>query len=162
MKRKNFEHLECPLAYALGIVGEWWSLLIIRDLFYGINTFSDLEKDLGIAKNILSDRLAGLEAERVVEKKAYSQKPLRHKYVLTDKGKDLFPVIMSMVAWSQKWEPRDKPAILFRHGPHGHLMDARLTCAQCGEAITPRSIRPVPGPGAQNPGALPLPLRPGS
>ncbi len=160
MRRKNFDHLECPLAKTLGVIGEWWDLLIIRDLFYRINTFTGLSEDLGVARNILTDRLKKLEKTGIIEKKVYHERPRRYEYRLTEKGKDLYPILMVMAHWSEKWESPDGPAILFRHNEDGHHVIPKLVCEQCGLTIKPADIRPEPGPGVKDPCALPTVLRP--
>lgn len=161
MRKENFAHLECSLARALGTIGEWWSLLIIRDLFYGVDSFDQLCRDLGIARNILTNRLAKLLKKGVIEKRLREDGTRRHKYGLTPKGKELFPIIMTLVAWGDRWEAPDGPPVLLRHKKDGHNARPIVICGQCGEALTPSNIRPAKGPGAKRPMALPLPLRPG-
>ena len=91
MRKENFKHLECPLARSLDIIGEWWSLLIVRDLFYGVNTFDLICEDLGIARNILTDRLKKFEDRGIIEKWTDKIKSRGRAYRLTKKGKDLIP-----------------------------------------------------------------------
>jgi DNA-binding HxlR family transcriptional regulator len=159
MKREKFDHLECPLAHALGLVGEWWTLLVIRDLFYRINTFDELIEDLAIARNILANRLRKLEAAGIVEKRSYQKRPQRYHYMLTKKGRELYPVIMALVGWADKWESPEGRRIIFRHGADGHQVEPRLVCGKCGLELSPRDVKPEPGPGTLRHDALPLPLR---
>jgi DNA-binding HxlR family transcriptional regulator len=161
MKKENFKHLECSLARSLDMIGEWWTLLIIRDLFYGINTFDSLCLDLGIARNILAVRLKKLGERGLIEKRTGEKGSRRQSYRLTSKGKDLFPIIMALVAWGDRWEAPDGPPILFRHQPDGHPARPLVICAECGEPIKAMDIRPQKGPGAVRVMALPLPLRAG-
>jgi DNA-binding HxlR family transcriptional regulator len=158
MRNENFSHLECPLARTLSIVGEWWTLLIIRDLFYKINTFDTICEDLAISRNILTDRLKKLEKNGIIEKQLYVERPKRYKYQLTKKGKDLYPVILTMVAWAEQWESPKGKVVLLKHD--GHLIETTTICRKCGKAIEPRDVQVEIGPGASRPDVLPLPLRP--
>ena len=160
MKKKNFDHLECPIARTLGVIGEWWDMLIIRDLFYRVNTFTELVEDLNIARNILTDRLKKLEREGVVQKVSSNRDGARHEYRLTEKGKDLYPILIMMAWWAEKWDAENGATILFDHGAEGHELSPRLICDGCGEDIRPRDIRLRPGPGVTNPKGLPKPIRP--
>lgn len=162
MRKENFKHLECSLARALDMIGEWWTLLIIRDLLYGINTFDLLCKDLGIARNVLADRLKKLMERQLIEKRAKQEGSRRHTYRLTPKGKDLFPIIMALVAWGDHWESPHGPPIVFTHQPDGHPVQPMVICAQCGEALKARDINPQKGPGVSDVKALPMTLRPQS
>jgi DNA-binding HxlR family transcriptional regulator len=160
MKKENFRHLECSLARALDVIGEWWSLLIIRDLFYGIDRFDRLCRDLGVARNILASRLGKLQEKGVIEKRLREDGSGLHHYRLTPKGEDLFAIVMALVAWGDRWEAPGGPPVLLRHKKDGHGARPIVICAECGDALTPGDIRPVRGPGAKRPMALPLPLRP--
>jgi len=159
MRKENFKHLECPLARSLDIIGEWWSLLIVRDLFYGVNTFDLLCEDLGIARNILTDRLKKFEDRGIIEKWTDKIKSRGRAYRLTRKGKDLFPVIMALVAWGNTWESPNGPPIIFRHLPDGHTVQPLVICKHCGKPIIAKDIQPKKGPGVKRQSALPLPLR---
>ena len=161
MRKENFSHLECSLARSLDLIGEWWTLLIIRDLFYGIGTFDLLCQDLGIARNILANRLKKLMEKGLIEKKPVEAGARRRAYRLTRKGKDLFPVIMALAAWGDRWEAPQGPPIIFRHQPGGHSVSPLVICAECGKAVKAKDIRPEIGPGAKRRMALPLPLRNG-
>ncbi len=160
MRKENFNHLECPLARSLNIVGEWWTLLVVRDLFYGITTFDALCRDLGIARNILADRLKKLQKRGVIENKKGTNGQRKTIYRLTQKGKDLFPVIMSLVAWADRWEAPEGPPILFLHGEERHPVHPVVICQNCEKPINATGIIPEMGPGARRPSRLPTPLRP--
>src|SRR5690349_12513843 len=109
MKRKRFTEMTCPIARSLDVVGEWWTLLIIRDALAGTTRFEDFRK-IGIADNILSARLELLVAEGILERRAYRERPLRHEYVLTEKGRDLLPVVMALARWGLRWtDAPDEP-----------------------------------------------------
>ena len=159
MRKENFNHLECSLARTLDMVGEWWSLLIIRDLFYGINTFDLLCRDLSISRNILTDRLKKLNKRQLIEKFSKVKDSRRQAYRLTPKGKDLFPVIMAMVSWGDKWESPNGPPILFYHGPDRHAAKPKVICDHCGKELNARDIEPERGAVITRPDALPIPLR---
>lgn len=102
MKRKSFKNMECPIARALESVGEWWSILIIRDAFHGLTKFDDFQSSLGIASSILTRRLKHLTDHGILSKRLYSNRPQRYEYILTEKGKDFFQVLIAMFAWGNK------------------------------------------------------------
>lgn len=101
--RKNFDHLNDPLADALGVVGEWWTPLVVTSIAGGSHRFEEIQAGLGIARNILTDRLTTLVAHEVVEKRQYSAKPKRFEYHLTAKGVDVLPAFEMLAAWGAKW-----------------------------------------------------------
>ena len=103
MQRKSFETMNCSVAQCLEVVGEWWSMLIIRDAFLGVRRFDDFQSRLGISRNILNVRLTSLVDAGVLERVPYQERPLRHEYRLTDKGRDLWPVLTTMREWGDKW-----------------------------------------------------------
>ena len=103
MQRTSFADIDCPIAQCLEAVGDWWSLMIVRDAMLGVQRFEDFQERLGIARNILSHRLKKLVSEGVLRKREYQQRPRRVEYVLTAKGRDLFPIIATMIEWGGKW-----------------------------------------------------------
>jgi DNA-binding HxlR family transcriptional regulator len=106
--RKNFDHLSNPLADALGVVGEWWTPLVVISIAGGSHRFEEIQSSLTIARNILTDRLNTLVAHEVVEKRQYSNKPQRFEYHLTKKGEEVLPVFEHLAAWGTKWVSPDK------------------------------------------------------
>ncbi|QRM53873.1 helix-turn-helix domain-containing protein [Sinorhizobium sp. BG8] len=102
MQRKSFEDMVCPIARSLDKVGEWWSILILRDVFFGRSRFDELQKSLGIAPNILTTRLRRLVSEGLLEKRAYQDRPVRHEYVLTEQGRDLQPVLLALAEFGNR------------------------------------------------------------
>jgi DNA-binding HxlR family transcriptional regulator len=148
VKRKSFSEMHCSLAQCLDVVGEWWSLLIVRDAFLGVTRFDEFQERLGISRNVLNQRLARLVDTGVLVKVPYSEHPPRHDYRLTSKGKDLWPVITTMRQWGDKHAAPDGPPLELTHEQCGHVSDARLICTSCGEEIGPRDVRATPGPGA--------------
>ena len=151
MERKSFSDMHCSVAQCLEIVGEWWSLLIIRDAFLGITRFDEMQERLGISRNVLNQRLARLVSADVLVKVAYSEHPPRFDYRLTDKGRDLWPVITMMRQWGDKYAAPDGPPMELIHKGCGHVSQATVVCSECGEPIGPRDVRALPGPGAVEP-----------
>ena len=150
MQRKSFEAMNCSVAQCLEVVGEWWSMLIVRDAFLGIRRFDEFQSRLGISRNILAPRLAGLVEAGVLDKVPYQERPVRHEYRLTDKGRDLWPVLTAMRQWGDRWAAPDGAPLELVHLGCGEVTQAALTCGGCGEPIDHRSVRAVAGPGADS------------
>ena len=151
MERKSFADMPCSLAQCLEVVGEWWSLLIIRDVFLGVTRFDRLQERLGISRNVLHQRLEALVGGGVLVKVAYSAHPPRYDYRLTAKGVDLWPVLTAMRQWGDLHAAPDGPPMQLIHETCGEIAAAQMTCSVCGEPIGPRDVRAVPGPGAADP-----------
>jgi DNA-binding HxlR family transcriptional regulator len=149
MPKQSFANISCSIARAVDVVGQRWTPLILRDLFAGMSRFEDIRRDLGIASNVLAARLEELERHGVVERRQYQSLPLRHEYVLTEKGRDLYPVIATLLAWGDKWlaEPAGPPALTV-HTECGHVTTARTVCAECGGDLNADNAIPAAGPGA--------------
>ena len=111
MRRKSFEEMNCSVAQTLEVVGEWWSMLIVRDSFLGITRFDDFQQRLGISRNILADRLDHLVDKGVLARVPYQDHPVRYDYRLTDKGRDLWLVLTAMRQWGDRWEADDGPPV---------------------------------------------------
>jgi DNA-binding HxlR family transcriptional regulator len=141
--------MSCSIAQCLEVVGDWWSLLIVRDAFRGITRFADLEADLGISRNVLNQRLAYLVDQGILERVAYSDHPPRYDYQLTEKGRDLFAVLTAMRQWGDRWAAPNGPPIEVVHDRCGEVSEGVLTCSVCAEQLTPDSVHPVPGPGGR-------------
>lgn len=142
--RIDLSTFECSVARTLEVVGDKWTLLILRDAFYGVRRFEDFTRDLGIARNVLTDRLGRLVGDEVLEKRQYEDHPPRHEYRLTPKGRALLPVVLTMMHWGDTWESSGEgPATLLHDGHETH---AALTCAECGEELTPFNVRVEPLP----------------
>ena len=146
MKRTSVGHLECSVARTLDVVGEWWTLLVIRNLMFGQRRFEAIQADLGIARNILSDRLATLLEHGVVERVKYQDHPERFEYLLTEKGRELFPVVAALMAWGDKWAAPDGKPIQLVHDC-GHVATPTVVCDHCGEPLELRRVRAKSGPG---------------
>ena len=152
MRRVSFEEMNCSIARSLEVIGEWWTPLILRDAFFGITRFEEFQARLGIARNILAKRLDILVEHGVLERRCYDEVRSRHDYVLTDKGKALWPVLVTIRQWGDEWvvgaghEP-----IGLVHNTCGERTTAILTCDHCGEELRGRDVRAVPGPGLEDP-----------
>jgi DNA-binding HxlR family transcriptional regulator len=149
MQRASFEDMHCSVAQCLEVVGEWWTLLIVRDAFLGVRRFDDFQARLGISRNILTQRLITLVEAGVFDKVPYSEHPPRYEYRLTAKGRDLWPVLTTMRQWGDKWAAPDGPPLKLIHTGCGKVTTLVPTCSKCGEPMTERDVRPVKGPGAR-------------
>ena len=151
MSKQTFADISCSIARAVDVIGQRWTPLIVRDLFAGMTKFEDIRRDLGIASNILAARLEELERNGVVERRQYQSAPARHEYVLTDKGRDLYPVIATLLAFGDKWlSTADGPPILTMHADCGHVTTAKTVCAECGGELNAGNAIHAPGPGAKS------------
>lgn len=148
MRRTSFEEMNCSVAQCLEVVGEWWSLLIVRDAFLGVRRFDDFQARLGIARNVLTDRLHKLVDAEIFDRVQYQDRPPRYEYRLTERGRDLWPVITTMRQWGDRWAAPDGPPVVVRHAACGHLADAMVVCSECHEPLAAGSLRAEPGPGA--------------
>lgn len=159
MQRTPFDEMTCSVARTLDVVGEWWTPLIVRDLSLGISRFDAIQRDLGLSRKVLTERLARLVDHGVVERVPYQHNPPRHDYRLTEKGADLATVILAMTAWGDRWVfgESERP-LVFRHDACGSETRPVLACSQCGETIRPHELTPVAGPGLRaGPGTSEVP-----
>jgi DNA-binding HxlR family transcriptional regulator len=147
MERKSFSAMDCSVAQCLEVIGEWWSMLIVRDTFLGVTRFEDFQRRLGISRNILQGRLTSLIEAGVLVRVAYSEHPLRYDYKLTAKGRDLWPVLTAMRQWGDTYAAPSGPPIELVHQGCGEVTHAELSCAWCGERLTYKNVKAVPGPG---------------
>lgn len=141
--RKSLDHLNCAVANTIDLIGDRWSLLILRDAFFGVRRFDDFRRDLGIARNVLAERLQALVDSGVLRTEQYSEHPPRSEYRLTDKGRDLFDVLMALWRFGDRWEPADQDRVAV-HVSCGHETHMVPVCARCGEQLTRRNIRVEP------------------
>jgi DNA-binding HxlR family transcriptional regulator len=148
VQRTSFEELNCSVAQCLEVVGEWWSLLIVRDAFLGVTRFDDFQARLGISRNILTQRLNHLVDNGVLDRVPYQDRPPRSEYRLTDKGRDLWHVVTAMRQWGDRWAAPAGPPLKIRHRACGHLTEVVPTCSSCGEVLDARSVTGIPGPGS--------------
>lgn len=149
MQRTHFGGMACSIARTLHVAGEPWSPLIMRDVFAGITRFDDLQRDLGISRRVLSERLHWLVEQGALERRPYSARPPRHEYLLTDKGRDFVQVLLAMAAWGDRWAAAEAgPPALFRHRACGELTQAEVRCGRCGDPLHAEDVEVAPGPGA--------------
>ena len=131
------------------ILGERWTFLILRESFYGVRRFSEMQRNLGIARNILSTRLQSLVAAGVLERSLYRDEPPRYEYRLTQSGRDLYPSIVTLMRWGDQHLVGDGgPPVVLRHNACGHEADPLLVCSHCREELHPREVTPERGPAA--------------
>ena len=154
MRRTTLRDRNCSIAQCLEVTGDWWTLLIVRDVLLGIRRFDELQDDLGISRNILARRLDHLVADGILDRRPYSEHPPRSEYVLTAKGRDLWPVLDAMRRWGDTWHAPDGPSVEIVHEACGERTTVVPTCASCGEAVTAADVRAVPGPGFDGSGPL--------
>lgn len=139
----------CSIAATLDVIGDRWTLLILRDAFRGIRRFEALHRDLGIARNLLADRLARLVEHGVLEKVRYQDRPPRSEYRLTAAGRDLSPVLVALMHWGDRHTaPASGPPVELVHRECGHPIEVRLVCPHCDAALTATDLVGRPGPGS--------------
>lgn len=149
MLRRDYPNQDCAAASALEFIGERWTLLVVRDVFAGFRRFDEIQQDLGIARNVLASRLERLIEEGILERRQYQENPPRYEYFLTEKGIDLWPILITMMQWGDRhgeW-PEGAPLVV-RHKDCGGEIDDHFTCERCGERLGPRDTYAEPGPGA--------------
>jgi DNA-binding HxlR family transcriptional regulator len=148
MLPRTYEHQVCSIARSLELIGDRWTLLIVRDALRGVRRFDDFRARLGVAHNVLSDRLSRLTEAGVFERRRYQERPDRYEYHLTRQGKDLWPVLMALLLWGDRYLAPDGPPLLALHRSCGGRLTPQLSCAECGAALGPGDVELTPGPGA--------------
>ena len=148
--------MDCSVAQCLEVIGEWWSMLIVRDCFLGVTRFEDFQRRLGISRNILQQRLTGRVEHGGLERRRYSEHPPRHDYRLTTKGRDLWPVLTTMRQWGDKYAAPSGPPVVLVHRSCGRETTAVLSCTECGEGLNlfDCDVRDGIGRGGTAPSAL--------
>jgi DNA-binding HxlR family transcriptional regulator len=140
----------CSIGRTMEVLGERWTFLILREAFYGVRRFSDMQRNLGIARNVLSMRLQRLVAAGVLHRVPYSTEPERFEYRLTDAGRDLYPAIVTLMRWGDRhFHGELGPPVVLRHNTCGHEADPLLVCSHCREELHPHHVTPEPGPAAR-------------
>jgi len=149
MRWNELEDEACSVARTVSVIGDRWTLLILRDAFLRVRRFEEFERRLGITRHILADRLKKLVAAGVLARVAYQQRPKRYEYRLTDKGLDLNAILLAIVHWGDVHMAGEagRPK-LYQHRDCGNLFDPVVSCSACGGAITARNVRVLDGPGA--------------
>lgn len=148
MRWEELDQQPCSVARTLSVIGDRWTLLILRDCFLGVRRFDAFERRLGITRHILTDRLKKLVSHGVLNKVPYQQKPVREEYRLTDKGLELHPVLLALVHWGDRHMVDDRGApIVHVHRGCGEVMQPVTVCSECGEPVSARDIRVEIGSG---------------
>jgi DNA-binding HxlR family transcriptional regulator len=148
MQRKSFEDMACPIARSLERVGEWWSILILRDAFHGLTRFDQFQKSLDIAPNMLTRRLNGLVESGLLERRRYSERPPRDEYVLTPMGRDFRPVLWALLTWGNKHFAPEGKSVLLIDSATGAEAEPVMIDRVSGRAIVEPGFRSAPGPAA--------------
>ena len=148
MRWEDIDQQVCSVARSLAVVGDRWTLLVLRDAFLGTRRFEDFQRQLGISRHRLSDRLGKLVEAGVFNRVPYQQRPVRHEYRLTRKGLGLYPVLMMLAQWGNEWaDDGNGPPVEYVHRACGATMHPVMSCSECGERLQPGEVTPVVGPG---------------
>lgn len=148
MLPRRYEDQVCSIARTLEVIGDRWTMLVIRDAFLGVRRFDDFQRSLGIARNVLTDRLTRLCDGGVLQRRRYQQRPERFEYQLTQQGLDLWPVLVSLLTWGDRYLADDGPPRLILHRDCGGRITERSTCSICHTPLDPGDVTTHPGPGA--------------
>jgi DNA-binding HxlR family transcriptional regulator len=148
MLRADYEGQNCSIARSLELIGERWTLLIIREAFRGTRRFDDFQRVLGVARNVLQTRLERLVEADILRRVQYQDRPPRFEYRLTEKGLDLWPVLVSLLQWGDRHAAPGGPPVVLRHRDCGGELDDRRRCQRCGAELVARDVVAVAGPGA--------------
>jgi DNA-binding HxlR family transcriptional regulator len=149
MKHAELLDENCAIARSCGVLGERWIWVILRQAFNGARRFEDFQRGIGLARNVLSERLNSLVDHGILERRAYSENATRnlHEYRLTDKGRALFPVYAALMQWGNEWTDLPAPPVDILHKRCGRRVTARVVCSNCGEDIDAHDTEPVVGRG---------------
>jgi DNA-binding HxlR family transcriptional regulator len=149
MLPRTYENQVCSVARALEVLGDRWTLLVLRDAFRRVRRFEDFQRSLGVARNVLTDRLNRLVDEGIMRRVPYQERPVRFEYRLTEKGRELWPVMMTLMQWGDRHydEPAGPPMVV-RHRDCGGEVTGHLSCSKCGAELGPYDVEATPGPGA--------------
>ena len=148
MKRTPLGNMQCPVARSLERVGEWWSILILRDAFHGLMRFDEFQKSLGIAPNMLTRRLNALVEGGLLERRRYSEHPPRDEYVLTERGRDFRPVLLALLAWGNRHFTPEGPSVQLVERTTGRVAEPIVVDRITGRPITEAEFTYLPGPAA--------------
>lgn len=148
MRRTSFESWPCSVARTADILGDGWTLLVLREVFYGQSQFDGFIQALGIARNTLTDRLRRLEDAGILQRRAYQTSPVRQEYVPTDKGRDFFGVLAALNSWGDRWlSDEDGVPVITHHNSCDEDAHAEVVCSSCGEPFRSEDTTVRPGPG---------------
>lgn len=144
MRWSDIGEQDCSIARALSVVGDRWTLLILREAFLRTRRFDDFQARTGAPRPVLAERLKTLVEHEVLERRRYSDHPERYEYRLTEKGLDLYPVVVSLLSWGDRWmTDAGQPPVKLRHRDCGELIHPELACPACGDGVGPHDIEPV-------------------
>ncbi|WP_410211030.1 winged helix-turn-helix transcriptional regulator [Aquirhabdus sp.] len=148
MKWQDVGEMPCSVARALSVIGDRWTMMIVRNAFIGIRRFDDFQSILGMTRHVLADRLNRLVESDILKKVPYLEKPPRYEYRLTKKGMDLYPIILALTTWGDKWMDQGKGApIEYFHQQCGYKFTPTMVCSECGEPVHAKNVTPMIGPG---------------
>ena len=150
MKWDELEEEPCSVARTIGVIGDRWTLLILRECFLRTRRFEGFQSALGITRHLLAERLKKLVRTGILRRIPYQDSPKRHEYILTQKGLDLYPIMMAIVHWGDTHmvDERGRP-LLHEHKKCGKLFDPVMVCSECGEPLAAKEVVTRPGPGAR-------------
>jgi DNA-binding HxlR family transcriptional regulator len=148
MQRTRTAHMQCPIARSLDRVGDWWSILIVRDALYGLKRFDQFQESLGIAPNMLTRRLSRLVSDGLLERRLYNERPPRYEYLLTECGRDFRPVVISLLAWGNRHFAPEGPSVVVLDTENGAAVDPVLVDRSSGEPIANPRFQVAAGPAA--------------
>ncbi len=163
MKWKELEEEPCSMARTIGVIGDRWTLLILRECFLRTRRFEGFQSALGITRHLLAERLKKLVRLGILRRIPYQEAPKRHEYILTQKGLDLYPIMMALVHWGDTHmvDERGRP-LLHQHRNCGKDFDPVMVCSECGEPLSAKEVHTHPGPGARGPLPIKTPDKPQS
>ena len=144
MRWDEIRGMPCSVARTLSVIGDRWTLLVLRDAFLRTRRFEDFQRSLRITRHLLAGRLRKLVEAGILERVRYQEKQARYEYKLTEKGRDLYPVIVSLLRWGDRWMSDESgPPLTLRHKACGHTMHPTLVCPGCGEPVGPHDVAPA-------------------
>lgn len=150
MKWQDVGEQRCSVARTLSVIGDRWTMLVLRNAFMGVRRFDAFQHSLGVTRHVLSDRLKRLVEHDILQKVPYQDRQERFEYRLTSKGRDLYPVILSLARWGDQWMDEGQGAPLqFVHKDCGKVFTPLLVCSECREPVHTRSVTPIAGPALQ-------------
>jgi DNA-binding HxlR family transcriptional regulator len=149
MKWNSLEEEQCSVARTVSVIGDRWTLLVLRDCFLRVRRFEDFQARLEVTRHVLADRLKKLVRHGVLRRVPYQSRPKRYEYILTQKGLDLYPIMMTIVHWGDVHmvDERGRPR-LYEHKLCGKMFDPVMTCSDCGQPLSPKEVHVHIGPGA--------------
>jgi DNA-binding HxlR family transcriptional regulator len=146
---RDYDGQACSIARALELIGERWTLLVVRNVQLGVCRFEGLQRQLGIARNVLASRLESLTANGILARREYGERPVRYEYELTEKGRALWPVLVELMQWGDRYAPAaDGPPVVLRHIGCGGTVGAHRACRRCGALLELSDVRAEAGPGS--------------